>query len=103
MWGFVPKAPVLLMPRATNVMTISIPREAVRFQVGLKFRKASLRDRIIFKLPSKMRHGFSLLLSSFISGKDGAEEEIWSGFFQAPSLSQPVDFDDPRSFIEPRI
>ena len=81
--SLVPGTPELLKPGAHTEALVALHRDMVRWQVIYSIRSASLRDRILARLPAKWRSYASPILGRVLSGKEGPDTEVQSNVFTA--------------------
>ena len=79
-----PLMPTLLSPGASTSVSLVLPENTLRWQVGYKIRTASLRDRVSSRTPAKWRVRLQPLLEKLFSGKEGPEQEVRSRVFECP-------------------
>lgn len=82
--SLVPGTPELLKPGVHTDAFVALHPDMVRWQVIYSIRSASLRDRILARLPAKWRGHASPLLGRVLSGKEGRETEVQSDVFEPP-------------------
>jgi hypothetical protein len=81
--GF-PYRPELLRPGSNTFGIISLPSDTLRWQVGYKLSAASVRERVVARIPGKWRNRLYPLCQRLLPGKEGPEQEIQSQVFEGP-------------------
>src|SRR3954462_6741953 len=68
---------------------VCLPKETLRWQVCYKVSTASLRQRLLSRVPAKWQGWLLPLCNRFVSDKPGPEQEVWSPVFEIPHHELP--------------
>jgi hypothetical protein len=80
----VPSSQMLLCPGSNTFALLVLPPDTLRWQVGYRTRVASIRERVILRIPSKLRGILDPICKRVLSDKGGSQWEIRSPVFECP-------------------
>src|SRR5437879_6257891 len=88
----------LLRPGSNTTTSIALPSDTLRWQVAYKVRSASLRHRVVSRIPDKWRLRLYPLYVRLLPDQQDREQEIRSALFESPHEPPPVDGGTPLLF-----
>jgi hypothetical protein len=96
--AMLPLMRALLRPGSNTSAFISLPSNTLRWQVSYHVRAASLRDRVVSRIPAKWHGRLYPLCKRWLSDKEGPEKEIASDVFECPSVLKISNDEGPPIF-----